>query len=688
MLLSYAYTVRSLNNCKGIEHTGLGRLLPYYRFNAKREKIKYLSLITGIKKDIEINLADIDTNSDIYQLFYLEKDEETTKRWQTELGETLLKRKAENFKINWANLDKSDWNQTQLDATNKGILTSFNRMVYKTRRFYFSGLLPFNYKEMDGLYGSFVPDFKIPQWHIDWNLKPQADIKTYGQTYLGYFAVPSEYMQNIQIGSTPLYRFPNLLLPTPKATRVYNAYTKCLSTVRQNWYFYDMFKLQIYKYGRHDSFVGGQAKRQIKRKRFSWWGKGSRFHYKPTYIRFTGEMFRNKKALYKRFSTVHEFISEETKTKLYYLANEQRSLADQFLPIVVLFGKNNYLDNKIWKKFIKLTTIFNKQKKSSNNTKFFMEIGHIINIFGFTAPTARQQSILISPTIERHWPRIKRFAFPKYTRKFRHRSLSLPIGYKIRTGLQRLSETLTNRSEKLNSYFLKTVLLLVVAHQKLAKLANSNIPKFEPLVNILAAGLVRRIRLAKNIQIAFNWIFTHTFLVKFPIKKNAKNYPLSNLPGQLINSSTYLNKLKINTNYYSFSEHHLFALESLIPVEQLPLLAFIGTHSVRSRVPLDIDTKDLSAFHFSSDLYRQFIGSFGFRYYYADWLPFAMRNSLQFRPTLELNDSKTVLIESINSKLLFASIWRRNSWKINFYRELVRQRIQTRHYVNLFHYHF
>src|SRR6185437_2455534 len=117
--------------------------------------------------------------------------------------------------------------------------------------------------------------------------------------------------------------------------------------------------------------------------------------------------------------------------------------------------------------------------------------------YKFNMPTSRQQLILLDSTLERHWPKIVQSGiikkmFPNYIRKYKRRNLLGPISYGVRTKVQRLSERLANRFEKLQSYILKTVLLLVVAHQKLVKLNILNIPKFEPIVNILAAGLIRR----------------------------------------------------------------------------------------------------------------------------------------------------------------------------------------------------
>jgi hypothetical protein len=681
----YINTVRSLNNSKGIKHSGLGKALPYYRNAAKSEKSKHLTVVTGIKKDIDINIADIDTNSDIYQLFYREKEEEITKRWQTELGETLLKRKAENFKINWANLD--NWNQTQNEAVEKNALSDFNRIVYASRRFYFGGILPFECGQLDGTYGSFVPIFKAPTWQFDWNSKPQTAIKIYGQTQVGCSAVPSSYTQNIQLGSVPIYRSPRLLLPTPKTNCARRSYIEQLHKVRKNWQFYNLFKLQIYKFGRHDSFTGGQAKRYIKRRQLVWWGKRPRFHYKPSYLHLTGTMFRKNHPFQERFSSVHEFALKGSKLELPLFANDQLSIIkikNSMLPTTILFPEPNDDDEfdtskdnllKAWQMKYAYFTHYNNQEIICISSM------HTFNTYKFNMPTSRQQLILLDSTLERHWPKIVQSGiikkmFPNYIRKYKRRNLLGPISYGVRTKVQRLSERLANRFEKLQSYILKTVLLLVVAHQKLVKLNILNIPKFEPIVNILAAGLIRRQRLGQNIQIVFNKIFASIFLNKFRFN-GLRRSSFSIIPGQYLNSFAYLNHIDfpaVGANC-DFSTKSLIALETIIPTALLPLLASIGNHTPAVRISLDLETKHFHTAHFANDLYRQFIDSFGFRYYYADRLPFAMRTSLQFKSTLELNDSKTLLVGSISNKLLLKVVWLRGIRKINFYRELLRQRL-------------
>jgi hypothetical protein len=104
--------------------------------------------------------------------------------------------------------------------------------------------------------------------------------------------------------------------------------------------------------------------------------------------------------------------------------------------------------------------------------------------------------------------------------------------------------------------------------------------------------------------------------------------------------------------------------------------------------PLEIDTKQFKMQKFNNNLYTQFIDSFGFRYYYADRLTFAMRTSLQFKPTFELNSGKTLIIDSIANKLLVNVRWLRGARKRNFYRELIRQQIQKQKFFPIFNYHF
>lgn len=699
-MLSYIHTTRSLNNLRGIKHDGVGTILPYYRINVKGEKSKHLAVITGIKKDIEINIADIDTNSDAYRLFYFEKEAEIAKRWKTELGETLLKTKAENFKINWANLN--NWEETQTDAVKANTLQQFNRTVVAIRRFYFRGLVPFSYGQNDGPYGNFVPILHAPNWQFDWGSKAEPAIKLYGQTQT-HALIPNEYNQSIQIGSIPLYRG-RLLLPISKSKHNYNNYKQCLNTVRQTWYFYDLFKLQIYKFWRHDGFEGGQAKRKLKRNSLVWWRKRPRFQYKPSYIHFTGELFRNNRPFYVRYRTAHEFISKATKRSLFSTVNEQQStlkITTSLCPSVILYPLNksnvNYYNQSITgqplNNFVEHIKKIKLYKSFDQDIKLCAQSAWDFSTFGFNIPTSRQKPLL-SPIFERYWPKImglrfQRKVFPKYSRKFRHRISAVPVNYKVRMQIQMLSESIVVQFERLHHYLLKTVLLLIVGHQKLAKLTTLNIPKFEPIINALAAGLLRRQNFGQSAQIVFGNIFNSLFPSVLHFKKRTGLFN-SCLPAQLVNSSVRLNNLSptINDFHYNFSQKNLAALESLLPVELLPLFAFIGTHSAATTAPLEIDTRQFKLQRFDNNLYTQFIGSFGFRYYYADRLTFAMRTSLQFKPTFELNSGKTLIIDSIANKLLTDVRWLRGPRKRNFYRELIRQQIQKQNFTPIFYYHF
>lgn len=700
MLPSYIHTTRSLDNSRGIKRDGVGMVLPYYRINVKGEKSKHLAVITGIKKDIEINIADIDTNSDVYRLFYFEKEAEVAKRWKTELGETLLKTKAENFKINWANLN--NWEETQTDAVAANTLQQFNRTVIATRRFYFRGLLPFSYGQSDGPYGNFVPILREPKWDFTWGTKAEPMIKLYGQTQT-HVPIPNEYSQSIQMDSIPLYRG-RLLLPISKFQRNYNNYKQCLNTVRQTWQFYDLFKLQIYKFWRYNGIERGQAKRKSKRNSLVWWRKRPRFQYKPSYIHFTGAMFRNNRPFYVRYRTVHEFILKSAKYPRFSTINRHQSIPGTVIglnPSVVL----NQLDNPALKYFLRhhphqfwtnrlaYTKKIKLNESFDENLKFCAESAWNFNTFGFNVPTLRQKPLL-SPVLKRYWPKIvglrfQRKVFPRYSRKLYRRLLNAPLRYKARMQIQTLSESIVVKFERLHRYLLKTVLLLAVGHQKLAKLATVNIPKFEPIINFLDSGLAKRQHFSQNIRIVFGNIFNFLFPSKPHFKKRVKRIN-SFLPGQLVNLSVRLNNLVTGPtdSQYAFAQRNLVALESLMPTELLPLFAFIGTHSPKTLAPLEIDTSQLKLQRSDNNLYGQFIGSFGFRYYYADRLTFAMRTSLQFKPTFELNSGKTLIIGSIANKMLTNVRWLRGPRKRNFYRELRRQQIQKQKFSPLFHYHF
>jgi hypothetical protein len=700
MLSSYIHTTRSLNNFRGIKHDGVGMILPYYRTNVKGEKNKHLTVITGIKKDIEINIADINTNSDIYRLFYFEKEEEIAKRWKTELGETLLKTKAENFRVNWANLN--NWQETQADAAMAHTLQQFNRTVVATRRFYFRGLVPFSYNQTDGPYGNFAPILYTPRWQFNWGTEAEPIIKLYGQTQTQAL-IPNEYNQSIQIGSIQLYRG-RLLLPISKPKHNYNKYKQCLNTVRQTWHFYDLFKLQLYKFWRHDGFEGGQAKGKFKRNNLVWWRKRPRFQYKPTYIHFTDRLFRNNRPFYIRYRTAHEFVLKATKRSRFSTINEQQSTlriatglnlnAILWTPSKLIMSYSNQFSTvQSRSNFIEHIKKIKLYKSFDQNLKLCVQSAWDFNTFGFNVPTSRQKSLL-SPILERYWPKIiglrfQRKAFPRYSRKFHRRFLGAPLNYKARMQVQTLSEGVVVQFERLHHYLLKTVLLLVVGHQKLAKLATINIPKFEPIISFIAAGALRRQNFGQAIRIVFNSIFNFLFPSMQHFKKRTVTIN-SCLPAQLINSFVRLNNLSTTMIdfQYTFLQRALVALESLLPVELLPLFPFIGTHSSATIAPLEIDTRHFKMQRSDSNLYAQFIGSFGFRYYYADRLTFALRTSLQFKPTFELNSGKTLIIGSIANKLLTDVRWLRGPRKRNFYRELSRQQMQKQRFSPLFQYHF
>jgi hypothetical protein len=673
-----------------VEKIGVAQFVGYYQLK-KGVKQKYMRVVTGLKYDLDFNIADHDADADNIRLFFLEKSDEFYKRWESKKISTVLKYLPENQFISRGNFNNFvDLVTSSSSLFEKKKINYHLQFIYN---FYFRGKISFNYKLLDGPYGSFNPIFNKINVQPNWSSYLQkVEIKNWhSNQFFSQKLISALLCSNFNVVTIqPRYR--PILFKIPKRVRTLQKYGTIMSTLAHTKNFFDLFKLSIYQSWRHNRFFSRKKSIHSVAKFNLPFHKRKPFLKKKKFLRLYTVLNRQEDK-YDRFVSPHELAKVTYSQKKYFFS---RSSSFIFEPI--FFSKNDLNFRTVipclnfknyYKLFLNNLSKFNLkifkfkfflQKNFSNVLTLSLSSRYISSYF--------TPSLQIASTNQLFKKRYKYRKKTNYLDKKSKFSVIAQIQKKKINFLTNASTKISAYVRKILKFFFKLTLVINVLHQHFARSVESNRILYRGLVSYLISGLNNRLNLLQRFLNQFNYFYDF-----YKLKRNFHNV-LNKLlkhikPGYGFRSLLTKNFLTYkNFNFRVSLFRIMAAFVAFFPDPILPMIGSFALHSLETRTNYEQQFDESAQYLFfqsSSIVYPNFIKYNGFRYYYAGQLNYSYFTSA-FQKKISISFSNfisNVFLGNIRLNSIFKILGKRGLNYIWYRKQLINYFTHKSRFFNL-----